>query len=138
MRFLPLIILPLFLTACVTQEQADVKMAKGCQAGVNSLLKDQGKELSEIKVQRYADEQAEGGLHRRITLEGTEKDGWLELDKRYSCLFAEEWGFFKSSHTALLVQITVDDVLYGKKDGVIQGSLEDFMKLSNSVAAAMR
>ncbi|HPF77873.1 MAG TPA: hypothetical protein PLF01_01155 [Alphaproteobacteria bacterium] len=137
MRFLLVALLSLGLTACVSQDQADEKMAKGCEAAVNILLKDEGKQLSEIKVKRYADEQAEGGLHRRITLMGIEKDGWLELDKSYSCLFAQDWGLFKSSHEALLVQVQIDDQLYGKKDGVIQGTLEDFIKLTDAVHKAM-
>lgn len=137
MRFIIIILATLTLSGCVSQDQADVKMAKGCEAGINALLKDQGKEISEIKTKRFAQEQAEGGLHRRVTLEGIEKDGWLELDKKYSCLFAQQWGLFKSSHKALVVQIQIDDELYGKKDGVIQGSLEDFLKITKSVDAAM-
>ncbi|HRW30589.1 MAG TPA: hypothetical protein P5227_11370 [Emcibacteraceae bacterium] len=137
MRFLLVALLSLGLTACVSQDQADEKMAKGCEAAVNILLKDEGKQLSEIKVKRYADEQAEGGLHRRITLMGIEKDGWLELDKSYSCLFAQDWGLFKSSHEALLVQVQIDDQLYGKKDGAIQGTLEDLIKLPDAVHKAM-
>lgn len=137
MRLLLISLLSLGLTACVNQDQADEKMAKGCEAAVNALIKDDGKEISQIKVKRYANEQAEGGLHRRITLLGVEKDGWLELDKSYSCLFAQDWGLFKSSHEAMLVQVQIDDQLYGKKDGVIQGTLEDFMKLTDTVQKAM-
>lgn len=137
MRFLPLILLSLLLGGCITQDQADTKMAKGCAAGVNALLEDEGKEIGEIKVQRYANEQAEGGLHRRITLEAVEKDGWLELDKEYSCLFMQEWGLFKSSQRALLVQVKIDNQLYGKKDGTILGSFDDFLKLTKVVDGAM-
>ena len=136
MRLFIITLLSLSLTACVTQDQADVKMAKGCVAGINALL-DNAKEIKEVKIQRYASEQAEGGLHRRITIEGIEKDGWLELDKKYSCLFAQEWGLFKSSHTALLVQMQIDDEIYGKKNGVILGKLEDFLKLIDVVDTAM-
>lgn len=137
MRLLTIILLCLTLTACVSEDQADTKMAKGCEAGINSLLKDQGKEIITIKAKRYADEQTEGGLHRRITFMAVEKDGWLELDKSYTCLFAQEWGLFKSSHQAILVQIEVDEVLYGKKNGIIQGSLEDFLRLTKAVDSAM-
>ena len=123
------------LSACVTQDQADVKMAKGCAAGVGSLIKP--REIQEIKVQRYANEQAEGGLHRRITLEAIEKDGWVELDKEYSCLFMQQWGLFKSSHEALLVQVKFDDEIVGKKDGVLTGDFDDFLSLTRVVDAAM-
>lgn len=125
----------LALTGCVTQEQADEKMAKGCEAGVSSMIAP--KEIAAVKTRNYADEQAEGGLHRRVTLGVTEKDGWLELDKEYSCLFMEEWGMFKSSHKALLVQVQIDDSTYGKVNGVITGSLDDFLKLTEHVDEAM-
>lgn len=137
MRYFLIMLLSFFLTACVTQDQADIKMAKGCAAGVNTLIADEGKEIGKIKVQRYANEQAEGGLHRRITLEAIEKNGWLELDKEYSCLFMQDWGLFKSSHEALLVQVKIGDQIYGKKDGTILGSFEDFLKLTKVVNAAM-
>lgn len=125
----------LTLAACVSQEQMDEKMAKGCEAGVKSMIAP--KEISSIKTRNYADEYAEGGLHRRVTLGVMEKDGWLELDKEYSCLFMEEWGMFKSSHKALLVQVKIDDSIYGKVDGVITGSLDDFLKLTEHVDEAM-
>lgn len=125
----------LTLAACVPQEQADEKMAKGCEAGVKSMIAP--KEIASVKTKNYADEQAEGGLHRRVTLGVVEKDGWLELDKEYSCLFMEEWGLFKMSHKALLVQVKIDDSVYGKVNGVITGSLDDFLKLTEHVDEAM-
>lgn len=123
------------LSACVTQDQADVKMVKGCAAGVGSLIAP--REIQEIKAQRYANEQVEGGLHRRITLEAIERDGWVELDKEYSCLFMQQWGLFKSSHEALLVQVKFDDKIVGKKDGVLTGDFDDFLALTRVVDAAM-
>ena len=136
MKRLPLILLScLALSACVTQDQADVKMAKGCAAGIDSLI--EPKKIKEIKAQRFANEQAEGGLHRRITLEILEEDGWMELDQEYSCLFMQEWGLFKSSHRALIVQVKIDDQIYGKKDGQIIGGIDDFLALANVVDIAM-
>ncbi len=92
MRLILAVFLSLLLTGCITQEQADVKMAQGCAAGINALIEDEGKEVATIKVERYANENSEGGLHRRVSIEAIEKDGWLELDKEYSCLFMQEWG----------------------------------------------
>lgn len=123
------------LSGCITQDQADIKMVKGCAAGVESLITP--RKIQEIKMQRYANEQVEGGLHRRITLEVLEKDGWVELDKEYSCLFMQQWGFFKSSHDALLVQVKFDDEIIGKKEGVLTGSFENFLALTRVVDAAM-
>ena len=75
MRLLTIVTASLLLTACVTQDQADVKMAKGCAAGINALLEEQGKEVSNIKTKNFSQDQAEGGLHRRVTFEAIEKDG---------------------------------------------------------------
>ena len=137
MRLFPVILLSLLLSGCVTQDQADVKMAKGCAAGINALLENEGKEIGEIKSKNYSNEDTEGGLHRRVTFEAIEKDGWLELDKEYSCLFMQEWGLFKNYQRALIVQVKIDDKLYGKKDGTILGSFEDFLQLVKVVDGAM-
>ena len=134
-KFALIAVSSLALTACVTQPQADEKMTKGCEAAVKSLIAP--KEIKEIKAKNVADETTSEGLHRRITLNVVEKDGWLEVDKQYSCLFAQEWGMFKTSHRALLVQTKIDDSIYGKVDGVITGSLDDFIKLSEHVDEAM-
>ncbi len=138
MKKILILILPLFLTACISQSQADVKMAKGCESGVNAILTDNNRQIQEIKVTRYADEDFDGGKHRRITFEAIEKDGWLELDKEYSCLFMQQWGIFNSSHRAMLVQVKMDEEIIGKdSDGKIQGELQNFLNLTNSVSATM-
>lgn len=137
MRIILIALLSLSLTACVTQDQADVKLAKGCSAAINALIKDNGKEIMEIKTQNFSQEQAEGGLHRRVSIGAIEKEGWLELDKEYSCLFMQQWGLFKMSHQALLVQVKIGDELYGKKDGTIIGDFEDFLELTRVVDSAM-
>ena len=134
-RFALLTLSTLALTGCVTQEQADAKMAKGCEAGVNALIAP--KEIASVKSTNYSTETTNEGPHRRVTLSVVEKDGWLELDKEYSCLFAQDWGMFKSSHKALLVQTDIDGSVYGKVDGIITGSLDDFMKLTATVDQAM-
>lgn len=134
-KFALLTLSTLALTGCVTQEQADEKMAKGCEAGVNALIAP--KEISTVKSTNFSTETTNEGPHRRVTLAVVEKDGWLELDKEYSCLFAQDWGMFKSSHKALLVQTDIDGSVYGKVDGIITGSLDDFMKLTATVDAAM-
>ena len=126
----------LALTGCVSQDQADAKMAKGCAAGVGALLTEP-KEIIVVKTENFSNEETSEGLHRRVTLEATEKDGWVEMDKSYTCLFAQEWGFFKSSHRALLVQVKIGEEIYGKRDGEILGGFEDFLKLTETVDGAM-
>lgn len=125
----------LALAGCVTQQQADAKMGEGCKAAVNAMI--EPKKLLDTKAVNYADEQTEGSLYRRVTLTAIEKDGWVEVQKDYKCLFAQQWGLLKSSHTALLEQLSVGDQFYGKKDGKIIGSMEDFMKLTGKADTAM-
>lgn len=125
------------LSGCVSQDAADEKMAKGCQTGVNALL-ESGQSIT-VKSTNYSFEDNLEGKHRRVTLETVLKDGWLELDKTYSCLFAQQWGMFKSSHAAVLVQVRFPDgTIIGKKDGMIMGELSDFVKLSDTVQEAMQ
>lgn len=135
-KYFTLIIPVLFLSACVEQSVADEKMARGCSAGINSLL--QGRQIINVKKTTPVTEDFQGeGLHRRITLDVLEKDGWMELDKQYSCVFLEEWGFFRSSHRALLMQVNIDGQIYGKNDGKIVGDWDDFLAISRTVDAAM-
>lgn len=127
----------LLLAGCVSQDQADDKMARGCRAGIDSLLGSE--KIDQVKSINHSFESNLEGQHRRVTLNTRTKDGWLELDKSFSCLFAQQWGLFKSSHAALLVQVKFPDGrIVGKEDGLIIGELQDFMKLSDTVQAAMQ
>lgn len=125
----------LALAGCVTQQQADAKMGEGCQAAVSAMI--EPKTIKETKSVNFADEQTEGSLYRRVVVTAIEKDGWVEVTKEYKCLFAQQWGLFKSSHTAMLEQLSVGDKFYGKKDGKIMGSMEDFMRLTGKADTAM-
>ena len=127
--------LTICLSGCVNQQQADAKMGKGCEAGLAAMMGN--KQILTVKATNYSDEQTEGSLYRRVTIDLVEKDGWAELDKKYSCLFAQEWGPLKSTHTALLEQIVMDDKIIGKKDGVILGNINEFMNLVSKVDTAM-
>ena len=138
MKLVLAVFLSLLLTGCISQNQADVKMGKGCAAGIDALIKDEGKQVATIKVERYASETNSDGQLRRVTIEAIEKDGWLELDKEYSCLFEEQWGPFKISHNAMLVQVNIDDRTIGRKDGKIVGNFEDFQRLSAAVANTVK
>ena len=125
----------LALASCVSQDQADTKMGKGCEAAVNAMI--EPKTLTTIKSTRFADETNSDGIYRRVSITAVEKDGWMELDKEYSCLFQQQWGLAKSSHIALLEQVSYDEQILGKKDGKILGSFDDYMKLTKAADTAM-
>ena len=125
----------LALSGCVTQQQADAKMGKGCEAAVGAMIAP--KTILNVKATTYADEQTEASLYRRVNITATEKDGWVEVEKKYSCLFSQDWGLAKMSHAALLEQLVIGDTILGKKDGKIEGSMDDFMKLTGAAETAM-
>lgn len=126
----------LALSACVSQDQADTKMEKGCKAGVESLIKPET--LTNIKSVNLSNEKTVDGLHRRVTINATAKDGWLEIDKTYSCLFAQQWGLFKSNHLAILVQVKLPSGrIVGKEGGMIKGEIADYLSLTKTVETAM-
>lgn len=125
----------LALSGCVTQEQADAKMFKGCQAAVAAMIAP--KEIKAVKSSTAGPEKTMGSVYRRVTVKYTEAGDFAESEKTGTCLFSEQWGFFKSSHTSMLEQVTYNDQLIGKKDGNIEGDMNQFMKLNESVDAAM-
>lgn len=125
----------LALSGCVTQQQADAKMGEGCKAALAEVMAP--KTIENVKAVNYSDEQTEGSLYRRVTVDLVEKDGFADMDQKYSCLFAQDWGPLRTSHTALLEQVDAGDKFIGKKDGQIVGSMEDFMNLTSKVSTAM-
>ena len=130
------VFLGLSLTACVSTEQADAKLQRGCQAGLVNLI--EPREIIETKSVNFSNELQSDGMYRRVTFDILEQDGWAEMDKTYSCLFIEQWGPFKSSYDAVLVQVNLgEDGIVGNDGGKLIGELEDFMKLTEVVDAAM-
>lgn len=125
----------LALTGCVTQEQADAKMFTGCQAAVAAMIAPT--EIKEVKSSTATPEKTMGSVYRRVTLAYTEAGDFAESEREGSCLFSEQWGMFKSTHASLLEQVVYNGELLGKKDGNIHGDMNAFLKLNESVDAAM-
>ncbi len=123
------------LTACVSQEQADEKMAAGCKAAISAMIAP--RTIKTVKSSAGEAEKTMGSVYRRVKVTYVENDDFAESEKQGSCLFSEQWGLFKSSHAALLEQVVYNDQLIGKKDGTIHGDMNSFMKLNESVDAAM-
>ena len=125
----------LILPGCVSQVDADQKMTKGCESAVGAMIAP--KKILEVKSTRIADEHMYGTVFRRINMTALEKDGWIEVDKEYSCVFSQQWGIFRTSHLALLEQIYYGNEFIGKKGEEIIGSMDQFMKLTKSADTAM-
>lgn len=125
----------LALTGCVSQEQADVKMKKGCEAAIAAMIDPQT--IKEVKSTSAEDEKTMGSVYRRVRLSYVENDDFSETVHNGSCLFSQQWGAFKSTHAALLEQVEYNDTFIGKRDGVIEGDMNDFLKLTEKVDTAM-
>ena len=125
----------LALSACVTQEQADAKMAKGCEAAIGAMI--QPRTIKTVKSTTAEDEKTMGSVYRRVHVTYIENDDFAEMDKQGSCLYSQQWGLFKGTHAALLEQVMYNDILIGKKDGNIEGDMNAFLKLNEKVDAAM-
>lgn len=124
------LILPL-LTACVTREQADAKLANGCKAGVETLLE----EGQTIDKATPAFDSPEPGL-RHVILTAYLKDD-PETPYKYECVFEETFGPMNSSHNAMISRVQAGDKILGKAGDQIEGDAEDFIKLDNAVAKGM-
>lgn len=125
----------LALTGCVTQEQADVKMGAGCAAVLAAQLgQDQ---IKDVKTVGAESQTTVNGDFRKINITYVPVGAFDETPQPAYCLFSQQWGTMKSSHTALLEQLSVNDQIYGKKDGVVQGALEDFLKLTDAAGRGM-
>lgn len=125
----------LALAGCISQEQADTKMGAGCQAALQAQMgPDKAKD---IKVTGAAAQVTTAGEFRKVDMTYV-PDSFDTTPQPASCLFSEQWGPAKTSHTALLEQLVIGNTVYGKQDGAVQGSLDDFLKLTDAASRAMQ
>ncbi len=122
----------LALTACVTREQADAKLANGCKTGVETLLED-GQTIDKFTPAFSSPEPGQ----RHIVLTAYLKDD-PDNAQTYDCLFEESFGPMNSSHNAMISRVQVGDKILGKAGDKIEGDAEDFIKLDTAVAKGMR
>lgn len=134
-RFLMLGLCLVALSGCVSREDADAKLAKGCLAGVSSLLPE-GQSTGEIKQQDFTPS-PEGQNMRHVRLVTIANDGWLEEEQVFECVFEESFGFMNSNYVASIYQLRFNDRVYGKSGNEIQGSFDDFLKLTDAIREAM-
>jgi hypothetical protein len=123
----------LILTACnVDRNQADARLVKACEAGVNLFIED-GREVKEIKSVSFSvpDIRSEGD--RRVSMLVHEGDGWHGTDKTFSCSFIERLGLM-GSYSANIYQIDMGEGrIYGQKDGKIMGSYDEWSRVTDTV-----
>jgi hypothetical protein len=134
-QFLITILCALSLTGCVSREQADEKLAKGCAAGISALLPE-GETLGNITAKKFT-ASPDGPNMRHVDLTVKREDGWIEEDVAYECTFEESFGFMSKNFTASLYQLRIGDQVYGKAGNQILGDAQDFIKLTDAIRAAM-
>ncbi len=134
-RFMLLGICALGLSACVDREQADTLLVKGCLAGVGSLLPE-GESTGQVKNKSFT-ASPEGPDMRHVKIITIAGDGWLEEERTFECIFQESFGLFNSNYVASIHQLRFDDHIYGKAGNEIQGSFDDFVKLTDAIRKAM-
>ena len=130
--------IPLLLTACGSQQEAEIKLAKGCEAAVKAMLAkpDYTRQIDSVTSKSFG--MSEG--FRLVTLKTITKDkeSGQEADESFDCKFQETQSFNYLQWSADLVQLKIDDVIYGSEGGEIYGSVEDQMALTDAVEAAMK
>lgn len=128
----------MMLTACGSKEQAQVKLARGCEAAVKVMLNkpDFTRQIDKVTSKSFG--MSEG--YRLVTLHTVtkSKDIGAEKEESFDCKFQETQSFNYLQWNADLVQVKIDDVVYGSEGGEIYGSVEDQIALTDAVAAAMK
>lgn len=129
----------LLVTACSSREEADRKMAKGCEAGVKVLLAKENSErqISKVKSKTFS----EDGKIRVVTLAANVKNKvyGYDADETFTCRFTEDYSVGFIGWRASMQQIKLGETIFGKNDaGEIQGDLQDYMNLSGEVDDAMK
>lgn len=135
LRFLFAVFLSLPLCSCVDRDQADARLARGCEAAA-ALFLPEGTTIREVRKRVFSAAE-EGAGFRRVVLTAIETDGWSDVDKAYECVFVEEFGFLGNGYTAQIERLTADGNIYGKKEGKILGEFGDHLKLTETVEKAL-
>ena len=125
----------LLLGGCVSREQADAKMAKGCEAGVKALLPE-GRKIERVVETKFSTS-PEGNDLRVVKMKAIENDGFLEIESNFECTFEEGFSFLNIGHAAAVHQLRIGDVIIGRSGDQILGDTSDFVKLTDAVTDAM-
>ncbi len=123
------------LSGCVSREQADTKMAKGCEAGVKVILPE-GRTIARIAKTEFTPA-TEGPGMRHVKLTAIENDGFLETENVFECVFEENFGFLNGSHSAAIYQVRAGDLVIGKSGNEIIGDAQTFIKLNDAMREVM-
>ena len=123
----------LLLAGCISREEADMRLQRGCAAGAELFLED-GHKVKEVKDHIFRDNPDLGPGYREVRLTFVDSDGWYDSDKEVRCIFEDSLNFFGLlGHTATIYQLKMDDKVWGMEGKEILGSMQDHLKLTETV-----
>lgn len=125
----------MLLSGCVSREQADTKLAKACEAGVNAILPE-GRKITRVADTQFTPS-TEGQGMRHVKLKTIETDGFLETETEFVCVFEESFSFLNMGYTAAPYQVRAGDLIVGKSGNEILGDAQAFMKLNDAMHDAL-
>lgn len=124
------------LTGC--QDNSKKRLAHGCEAAVKIMLnkEEYKRQIDSIKSSKLG--MSDG--YRLVTIDTVTKTKEFSnpQDESFECKFEETTGPFGLGWRASLVNLKIDDVIYGSEGGEIYGSIEDQLALTAAVESAMK
>jgi hypothetical protein len=128
--------LVLILTGC--QNDSEKRLARGCEAAAKVMLAKEkyDRQIDSIKSSKLG--MSDGFRLVTINTVTKTKEFSNPQDESFECKFEESSGPFGFAWRAALVQIKIDDVIYGSEGGEIYGSIEDQLALTAAVESAMK
>ncbi len=128
----------LLVTGCSSREEVDKKLAKGCEAGARALLEQAGYDRSLDKVKKPSFSTDENG--RSVMMQAVTKNkayGYM-TDEVLVCVFSEEYSMGFITWSAMLEKLTIGDDVYGRHEGHLQGDMQDYLRINDTVTNAMK
>ncbi|OIN86830.1 MAG: hypothetical protein AUJ12_04240 [Alphaproteobacteria bacterium CG1_02_46_17] len=128
----------LILSGCGQEDINNERLAKGCAAAVETIL---AKDIYDRQFDRVVNKKfsmSDGFKLVTLDVVTKTKEYEEEANETFNCKFEEGSSFGGFAWYANLVQLTVDEDVYGTRGGEISGSLNDQMALSDAVEKAMK
>ena len=136
LRFSGALLMAAALSGCSDhREDHDAILGRACLAGVIAMLP-QGKELDHVVEAHFSPDDVEGSM-RKVVLHTMTKDGWLQTEEDYECLFEEGSAFLFFGYSADIVRLKTPETLYGRQGDTLAGSVEDNTRLQNATSKAI-
>lgn len=127
----------LLATGCSSREEADKKLAKGCEAGAKAFLAQDRFDRQLDKVKKATFSTDENG--RTVLMQASTKNKayGYNIDEVLTCVFSEEYSMGFITWSANLEKLTIGDDVIGRDLGQLQGSMQDYISVNEAVTDSM-